>query len=253
VSVQFGRWNFDQRPIDPVYVATVGTLLTPYAPESITACLRESFFMLSGAFHTTEESRYERQPVISPSGVCLTWDGRLDNRSELMKRISRPADLGTSDLDIASSLYETKGKEIFGSLIGDWSISAFHEDKRALVLAVDFLGTRPLYYFQSDRYVAWSTVLEPLVTLADRTFTLCEEYIAGWLYGFPPASLTPYREIRAVPPGRSSKSPPARPALEIIGISVRASIGCQMTRNTKRASGTSSHKQCGGDCGQVLR
>jgi asparagine synthase (glutamine-hydrolysing) len=157
--------------------------------------------MLSGAFHTTEESRYERQPVISPSGVCLTWDGRLDNRSELMKRISRSASLATSDLDIASSLYENKGKEIFDSLIGDWSISAFHEDKRALVLAVDFLGTRPLYYFQCDRYVAWSTVLEPLVALADRTFTLCEEYVAGWLYGFPPASLTPYREIRAVPPG----------------------------------------------------
>ena len=121
MSVQFGRWNFDHRPIDPVYVATVGTLLTPYAPESITVSLRQGFFMLSGAFHTTEESRYERQPIILRSGICLTWDGRLDNRSELMKRISRPADLGTSDLDIASSLYETKGKEIFGSLIGDWS------------------------------------------------------------------------------------------------------------------------------------
>lgn len=201
MSVQFGRWNFDHRPIDPVYVATVGTLLTPYAPESITVSVRQGFFMLSGAFHTTEESRYERQPVISRSGICLTWDGRLDNRTELMKRTNRPTSLGTSDLDIVLSLYESEGTKIFGSLIGDWSISALHDRERALVLAVDFLSARPLYYLHCDRYIAWSTVLEPLVTLADRTFTLCEEYVAGWLYGFPPASLTPYREIRAVPPG----------------------------------------------------
>ena len=201
MSVQFGRWNFDGQPIDSDYIAKVRTIVGPHAPDASNVCIEAASFLLYGAFHTTEESRRERQPFISPSGTYLTWDGRLDNRSELIERTSQHLGLGATDADIVSCCYENEGAKAFGQLIGDWSLSALHRTENTLVLAIDFLGTRPLYYLHCDRYIAWSTLLEPLVVLADRTFTLCDEYVAGWLYGFPAASLTPYREIRAVPPG----------------------------------------------------
>jgi asparagine synthase (glutamine-hydrolysing) len=201
LSVQFGRWNFDGRSVDPEYIAKVRACLALHAPDSTTICVKGAFFLLYGAFHTTKESCRERQPSISPSGTHLTWAGRLDNRSELIGETDRHSSLTITDLDIVSSSYEKDGTESLSRLVGDWSLSALHHYERRLVLAVDFLGTRPLYYFRCHGYVAWSTVLAPLIALADDRFTLREEYLAGWFSGFPAASLTPFREIHAVPPG----------------------------------------------------
>jgi asparagine synthase (glutamine-hydrolysing) len=201
VSVQFGRWNFDGRPIDPNYVAKVQTMLQPYAPDGSAVCSEVPFFVLYGSFQTTEESRRERQPFTSRAGTCITWDGRLDNRSDLIgNKKARFAPVPT-DFDIVSSLYEAKGTEALHQLVGDWSLSALHRRENTLVMAVDFLGARPLYYFCDERYAAWSSLLEPLAVLAGCKFTLSEEYVAGCLYGFPAASLTPFGEVHAVPPG----------------------------------------------------
>ncbi len=198
MSVQFGRWNFDGQSVDPEYISRARALLAPYAPDAITVCVDGGLLILHGAFHTTNEARFERQPSISSAGTYLTWTGRLDNRSELMAGLNQSC---FTDLEIVSSLYESEGRESLPQLVGDWSLSVLHHGESTLLLAVDFLGARPLYYFRNDQHVLWSSVLEPLVLLASQKFTLCEEYIAGWLHGFPAADLTPYREIRAVPAG----------------------------------------------------
>jgi len=201
VSVQFGMWNLDGASVDPEYIPRAKGLLAPYAPDSTTVFVKGTFFILHGAFHTTKESEAERQPSISPAGTYLTWTGRLDNRSELLSQLNRSTSSQSADLDLVSALYEVNGARCLSDLIGDWSLSVIHHDERRLLLAVDFLGAKPLYYLRTDRYIAWSNVLEPLVALSPVTLTLSEEYAAGWLYGFPAASLTPYSEIRAVPPG----------------------------------------------------
>ena len=199
MSVQFGRWNLDGESVDPGYISRVRTLLAPYAPDSTTVCVERAFFLLHGAFHTTTQERRERPPAISPTGTYLIWTGRLDNRKELMAQVDSAPD--QTDLEIVSALYASEGAGSLRGLVGDWSFSALNPYERRLLLAVDFLGTSPLYYLREDRYIAWSSVLEPLVVLSPGKFTLSEEYVAGWLYGFPPAESTPYREIQAVPPG----------------------------------------------------
>ena len=201
MSIQFGRWNFDGQSVDREYIARVQTCLAPYAPDSTTVCLKGAFFLLYAPFHTTIESREERQPSISPAGTYLLWNGRLDNRAELLRKLNHSSGQTATDLEIVSSSYEKEGTEAFAGWVGDWSLSVLDHYARTLVLAVDFVGALPLYYLRCDRYVAWSSVLEPLVVLAGHRFTLCEEYVAGWLQGFPAADLTPYKEIHAVPPG----------------------------------------------------
>ena len=198
MSVLFGMWNLDGRAVDPVETARMRRMLEPHAPDGFTTCVKGAFVMLYGALHITEESRHERQPFTSPAGTFLMWDGRLDNRAELLPNIDSSSP-NNSDLSIVSSLWEHRGTDCLGGLIGDWSLSVFNYYERSLFLAKDFLGTRPLFYFRCDRCVAWSTLLEPLIALAGK-LTLSEEYVAGWLAGFPDADRTPYREICAVPP-----------------------------------------------------
>src|SRR5713101_1771667 len=85
VSVQFGRWNFDGRPADREWLAKAGGLLAPYAQDGESTYIKDSVGILFRAFHTTKESRSEAQPHSTTSGAVLTWDGRLDNRAELMR------------------------------------------------------------------------------------------------------------------------------------------------------------------------
>jgi asparagine synthase (glutamine-hydrolysing) len=160
--------------------------------------VKGAFAMTYGALHITEESRREHQPFVSPAGTFLMWDGTLDNRSELCRDLDS-AQHHETDLEIVASRWEKSGAAALRELVGDWALAVFNHYERTLVLAKDFLGARPLYYLCGDRFIAWSSLLDTLIASADK-LTLSEEYVAGWLTGFPEANLTPYEEIRSVPP-----------------------------------------------------
>jgi asparagine synthase (glutamine-hydrolysing) len=200
VGIQFGRWNFDCRPCAPDYVTKVRTSLAPYGPDSDESYSKVGINIFYRAFHTTTEASTERQPHISSSGTVVTWDGRLDNRDELSRDV-RPNLIGdSSDLAIVAAAYEQWGTGCFAKLIGDWALSICSPNDRFLILAKDPIGTRHLYYSIDKDQVSWSTILDPLVLFAGKTFSICEEYIAGWFSYFPAVHLTPYSGIHAVPP-----------------------------------------------------
>jgi asparagine synthase (glutamine-hydrolysing) len=69
-----------------------------------------------------------------------------------------------------------------------------------VLLAKDPIGTRHLYYSFDSTQATWSTILDPLVRFAGKTFSLNEEYIAGWFSMFPAVHLTPCVGIHSVPP-----------------------------------------------------
>jgi asparagine synthase (glutamine-hydrolysing) len=198
MSVQFGRWNFDGRPADREYLAKAEEMLAPYGPDGESTYIKDSVGILFRALHTTRESRSEAQPHITPSGAVLTWDGRLDNRAELIRQLRNVLTVGSTDVSIAAAAYEEWGTSCFAKLIGDWALSIWDPHTRALMLAKDPIGTHHLYYSLDDNHVTWSTILDPLVLLTGKTFALCEEYIAGWFSFFPAAHLTPYVGIDSV-------------------------------------------------------
>jgi asparagine synthase (glutamine-hydrolysing) len=200
MSVQFGRWNFDGKPTDQNYLNKVDSLLAPYGPDGASSYSKGNVSILHRAFHTTKESRRESQPHVTSSGAILTWDGRLDNRAELIGQLGDPVTAHSTDLQIVSAAYEHWSEECFAMLIGDWALSVWNPSNRYLILAKDPIGTRHLYYSFDDKQVSWSTVLDPLVLLPGKSFPLCEEYIAGWFSFFPSARLTPYVGIDSVPP-----------------------------------------------------
>jgi asparagine synthase (glutamine-hydrolysing) len=214
VSVQFGIWNFDGKLVDPDYLDKVSPLIAPYGPDGAGSHSKGNVSILYRAFHTTKESRRESQPHVTSSGAFITWDGRLDNRAELIGRLGDLVTAHSTDVEIVSAAYEYWWEDCFAMLIGDWALSIWNPHTRSLILAKDPIGTRHLYYSFDDKQVSWSTILDPLVLLASKTFALCEEYIAGWFSFFPAAHLTPYVGILSVPP---SSSVLIRPGKHIVG------------------------------------
>lgn len=200
MSVQFGRWNFDGKPVDPDYLEKVNGVLKPYGPDGANSYSKENINVVYHAFHTTRESRRESQPHVTASGVVITWDGRLDNREELIRESSDVLTATSTDVAIVEAAYERWGTNCFSKLIGDWAISVWDSHTRSLILAKDPIGTRHLYYSFDNDQVTWSTILDHLVLFVGKTFAISEEYIAGWLSLFPATHLTPYVGIHSVPP-----------------------------------------------------
>jgi len=198
MSVQFGRWNFEGKPIDQADLEKVKPLISPHGLDDSACYSNPDIAILYCAFHTTKESRRETQPQVTESGAVLTWDGRLDNRAELIAQLSET--ISSTDISIVTAAYHKWGTGCFAKFIGDWALSIWDANSRLLILAKDPIGMRHLYYAVDKDQVTWSTLLDPLVLLARKAVTLCEEYLAGWLSFFPAAHLTPYDGIHSVPP-----------------------------------------------------
>lgn len=200
MSVQFGRWNLDGKPVDMGYLEKVGATLAQYGPDGGSSYGEKHISILYYAFHTTKEAHYETQPHISASGAVITWDGRLDNRTELISELRDALNVTSPDVAIVATAYEKWGADCLSKLIGDWALTIYNPKNNDLLLAKDFVGTRHLYYVLDNNQITWSTVLDPLILGAGKSFTICKEYAAGWLTYFPATHLTPYIGIRAVPP-----------------------------------------------------
>jgi asparagine synthase (glutamine-hydrolysing) len=200
VSVQFGRWKFDGEPLAPNYIERVQMALVPYGPDGGDSYSRGGVDIIYRALHTTKESRRETQPHVSKSGAVITWDGRLDNRADFMSLMTGALPNDSSDALIVAAAYERWGTDCLARLIGDWTLSIWNPNERSVILAKDPVGTHHLYYSLDESQVFWSSILDPLVLFAGKTFLLDEEYIAGWFSSFPATHLTPYVGIHSVPP-----------------------------------------------------
>jgi asparagine synthase (glutamine-hydrolysing) len=204
MSVQFGRWDFKGQPPAPDYIDKVSAALAPYGPDSNESYTKGGLSILYRAFHTTKESHRDVQPHICPSGAILTWDGRLDNRADLISELRDSLTITSTDVAIVAVAHEKWGINCLAKLIGDWALSIWNPRERSVLLATDPIGTKHLYYSFDDKQLTWSTILDPLVLFAGRTVEICEEYIASWFaIMFPAAHLTPYADIHAVPPSCS--------------------------------------------------
>lgn len=199
MSVQYGRCNFDGRPVNPEDLDRVRPVLAPYGPDGEGLICKGGFAVLYRTFHTTKESHAEVQPHAMRSGAILTWDGRLDNRNELVSKLDQRPRSDLTDVEVVAAALGRWGQGSLGKLIGDWALSIWDPENRSLILAKDFLGTRHLYYTKTKDQVTWSTVLDPLLIFAGHPFQPEEEYFAGWLSHFPATNLTPYRGIHSVP------------------------------------------------------
>ena len=201
MSVQFGRWNFEGAPTAPGNLEQVRELMECYAPDGSRTYSAGGVEIVYGALHVVKESFLETQPHVTRSGVVLTWDGRLDNRAELIALMSERLETGSSDVSVVAAAYDRWGTQCFARLLGDWALSIWNSGDRSLLLAKDSIGTRPLYYLTERRECSWSSLLDPLVLFSGKALALDEEYIAAYFSLFPTTHLTPYAGIKSVSPG----------------------------------------------------
>ena len=201
MSALAGIFNFDGAPVDHKVLADFGRGLANQGPDGGGHKQTASVGMVFRAYHTDRESRLEQQPLASTRGHILAWDGRLDNRRDLISQLRDFVDHSSSDVAIVLASHARWGMDFLSHLIGDFALSLWDPRNRRLLLARDPFGTRPLYYELSSQRIAWSSDLASLVELSTLPIEVDSEYIAGYLSNVPELDRTAYKNIHSVPPG----------------------------------------------------
>lgn len=195
-----GIYNFETKPVDPWQLTVLSQTLAERGPDGGTELITGRVAMAYRAFHTTAESRRERQPLVSVWGHTLCWDGRLDNRSELLALFANDCD--QTDAGLVLAAYQKWGTDFLSRIIGDFALSLWDPSVQTLMLARDPFGVRPLYYHRNNDALFWSSTLTSLLALPEIDAEVNDEYVAGCFALYPELSSTPYRGIDAVEPGQ---------------------------------------------------
>ncbi len=198
MGAQAGVFSFDG--LSPAGArSALRAALQPIAPDGVSMFEEGGIAMAHGAWHVWADECRGEQPQRSPAGLALTWDGRLDNRADLLLQLGRDATADASDAAIALLLFERDGVDGLRSLIGEWSAVIWDGGRRTLHLARDYMGVRPLYYCATDRWVMWSSSLGEIAQRAGRVDALSEAFVAGFMTLRLCTDVTPYEGIRGVP------------------------------------------------------
>ncbi len=198
MSILAGMYYFDRRPISAADEAHVCRALGDFDRQPIHCFQSHGLIMGVAGSHSgsSEDDIFSRLP----DGSVSTWDGRLDNHEDL--RLDSGCDFPPSSAssDLAVKAYRSKGVAGFHCLVGDWSLAIWDGKSRSVVLASDYAGIRPLYYYRGDDRLLWSSCLADLIRWTG-IHELDEQYVANFLTYGGVAHRTPYREVYPVPPG----------------------------------------------------
>ena len=136
---------------------------------------------------------------------ALVFDGRIDNRKELIADLrDHGVDASTDDAGLVLAAYAAWGSACPSKLVGDFAFGLWDGAARRLLCARDPLGVRPLYVLVRDGLVAFASQLGQLLALCAQTPPLDMEYVADRLalgVDRPGSGRTPYRGLSRLEPG----------------------------------------------------
>ena len=199
-----GIYSFASGLVDTGQLALLGEGLSVRGPDGGREVINGRIGFSYRAFHTNRESRLESQPFVWRDGHAVVWDGRLDNRKELIDQIGLSSHDGqgcVTDVEIVMAAYLKWGESFLPNLIGDFALTLWDPIFRKLFLARDPVGVRSLYYRSGGERFEWSSDLTALMSLSPADAEIDEDYIAGFLSFSKDTGRTPFLKCKAVRPG----------------------------------------------------
>ena len=151
----------------------------------------------------TPEDRWERLPAVFCGGrKVLVWDGRLDNREDLIRLFGLRKEADTvTDSALVSMAVQRWGDEACHHLLGDFAFACWDVEARRLVLASDQTGGRVIFYRADSRQIVFATSIDALYRFPGMPVEIDWTSLARVLIDAPPAAgTTMFRGIRQLPP-----------------------------------------------------
>ena len=160
-----GMWNLDGKPVEPELLARMSATLAHRGLDGEAMWIEGPVGLACQLFRVTPESEKETQPLVDSRGIVLVFDGRLDNREELLASLKDSYQVSSSSPDPAFVLaaYEAFGDRLPERLAGDFSLGLFDPNRQQLLLARDAIGIRPLYYCRTRDAILFASEIKALL------------------------------------------------------------------------------------------
>ena len=144
------------------------------------------------------------QPMISPNGNVLIFNGEIYNYRELRKQYD--LDTPLSDTAVLLALLEQFGKKILPELRGFFTFAFWDNARKELFIARDAIGKKPLYYSSINGLFLFASELRALLQSGLIPFSISREGIGHYLrYYSVPNPDTLIESVRSLPPGTTLK------------------------------------------------
>ena len=198
-----GIVRFDDKAIKRQDLDRVANALRQYGPDRHGVIAQDNVGFVHTLMRMTPEDRYDHQPIRDAGGAMITADLRIDNRDELLERLSlnRQFVAEWSDARLLLFAWEKVGNRIFSMLRGPFAVAIWDSRERSLTLARDHLGLNVLMWHRDKHSFAFATMPNGLFAFNNVQRELCEEKIADFfVLNHADHTGTIYRNIFRIPP-----------------------------------------------------
>lgn len=158
-------YHGDRRPVDPAALARMTAALAHRGGDGGREWIEAAVGLGQRLQFTTPESLAELEPapVLVP-GCRIVWDGRIDNRGELLAALgggagsSRPP----TDPELLLLAYRRWGTACLAHCLGDFAFALWDGGRARLFCGRDRLGLKPFYYTWDGATLLASSEARPL-------------------------------------------------------------------------------------------
>ena len=197
-----GLLRLDGAPFDPRDLVTMVEAAPWRAPDGSATWHDGQAGLAHLRFATTPEDRRDGQPLVDEAaGLALVFDGRLDNRADLLRDLpGLPPDAGDSRLAMAA--WHRWGKGCPDRFVGDFAMALWDGRKRRLFCARSPVGFRSFHWWRDGRFLAFATEPCQIAALPGVTRRLNEGAMAEMLaMRFMTQTETLLQGFHRLPPG----------------------------------------------------
>src|SRR5437667_4178571 len=156
----------DTRRPDEAALRAMGDAMAHRGPDDAGEHIAAGVGLASRRLAILDLSPNGRMPMTSPDGqVVLVFNGEIYNHVELREEMKRRGARfrSTGDTEVLLQLYLAQGPEFLRRLVGMFAIALWDGRKRALLLARDRLGVKPLVYRLDDEGLRFASEIRGLL------------------------------------------------------------------------------------------
>ncbi len=151
-----------------------------YKIDRYEAVEEESVIMGCGIQYIKRWSHKEQLPIVNNEmQVIFTTDCVIDNRKELIQKL-QVDDMEIADGALLFLAYQKWGPQMGAHVFGSYSYAAYHTDTKKLILGVDYIASRTLYYQRVGSKLYFGTRIDSILA-GSKKKELNEEWLGIYL------------------------------------------------------------------------
>lgn len=200
MSAIAGIIHFDGEPVARQDLERMGQALEPFGRESQKITMGRSSGFLVRMSHFTPEDRLDRQPFVLADQGMFLFDGRLDNRPDLIRRIGLNDSEARllADSALAALAWGRWGRESLIQMIGVFSVAHWNAATNCLTLAGSAPTSRTLYVHHREGRLYFASAPHALFSLPQIPRALNEAALGDFLYINVGSNETLWQDIHSV-------------------------------------------------------